>query len=145
MDRLDQKVAARNAGGRTDRFGSCTFGSACEYSRADAGCVKWWDVALKKPKNSGFFCVIPQKWMVKIMENPMKIQNLGVPLFLETTMCQDDVRNDKKRPVCYTRDPETNSKSTWKWMVGIRLFPFSDGLCSGDMLISGSVIWPSVV
>ena len=30
--------------------------------------------------------------MVKIMENPMKIYNLGVPLFLETTMCQDDVK-----------------------------------------------------
>ncbi len=64
----------------------------------------------KKPKNRFFFN--PPKWMVKIMENPMKIHNLGVPLFLETTMCQDDVRNDKKRPVCYTRDPETNSKST---------------------------------
>jgi len=24
------------------------------------------------------------KWMVKIMENPMKIHDLGVPLFLET-------------------------------------------------------------
>ena len=24
------------------------------------------------------------KWMVKIMENPIKMDNLGVPLFLET-------------------------------------------------------------
>ena len=30
-------------------------------------------------KNSG----IP-KWMVKIMENPIKMDDLGVPLFLET-------------------------------------------------------------
>ena len=28
------------------------------------------------------------KWMVKIMENPIKIDNLGVPLFLETTIFQ---------------------------------------------------------
>ena len=27
---------------------------------------------------------IPQKWMVKIMENPIKMDDLGVPLFLET-------------------------------------------------------------
>ncbi len=26
----------------------------------------------------------PPKWMAKIMENPMKIHDLGVPLFLET-------------------------------------------------------------
>ena len=32
-------------------------------------------------KNRG---VYPPKWMVKIMENPMKMDDLGVPLFLET-------------------------------------------------------------
>ena len=26
------------------------------------------------------------KWMVKIMENPIKMDDLGVPLFLETPM-----------------------------------------------------------
>ena len=26
------------------------------------------------------------KWMVKIMENPIKMDDLGVPLFLETTI-----------------------------------------------------------
>ena len=26
------------------------------------------------------------KWMVKIMENPMKKDDLGVPLFLETSI-----------------------------------------------------------
>ena len=26
----------------------------------------------------------PPKWMVKIMENPIKMDDLGVPLFLET-------------------------------------------------------------
>ena len=30
-------------------------------------------------KNSG-----TPKWMVKIMENPIKMDDLGVPLFLET-------------------------------------------------------------
>ena len=28
----------------------------------------------------------PQKWMVKIMENPINIDDLGVPLFLETPL-----------------------------------------------------------
>ena len=32
-------------------------------------------------KNRG---VYPPKWMVKIMENPIKMDDLGVPLFLET-------------------------------------------------------------
>jgi len=27
---------------------------------------------------------VPPKWMVKTMENPIKIDDLGVPLFLET-------------------------------------------------------------
>ena len=30
-------------------------------------------------KNEGY-----PKWMVKIMENPIKMEDLGVPLFLET-------------------------------------------------------------
>ena len=38
-----------------------------------------------------------------------------------------------------TRDPETNSKSTWKWMVGI-LVSFWDGIFSGAMLVSGGVL-----
>ena len=29
----------------------------------------------------------PPKWMVKIMENPIKMDDLGVPLFLETPKC----------------------------------------------------------
>ena len=28
----------------------------------------------------------PPKWMVKIMENPIKIYDFGVPLFLETAL-----------------------------------------------------------
>ena len=35
-------------------------------------------------KNRGF----PPKWMVKTMENPIKMGDLGVPLFLETPICQ---------------------------------------------------------
>ena len=27
------------------------------------------------------------KWMVKIMENPVKMDDLGLPLFLETSIC----------------------------------------------------------
>ena len=29
----------------------------------------------------------PPKWMVKIMENPIKMDDLGVPVFLETPIC----------------------------------------------------------
>ena len=28
--------------------------------------------------------ILPPKWMVKIMENPIKMDDLGVPLFSET-------------------------------------------------------------
>ena len=34
-------------------------------------------------KNRG---ILPPKWMVKIMENPIKMDDLGLPLFLETPM-----------------------------------------------------------
>ena len=29
------------------------------------------------------------KWMVKIMENPIKMDDLGVPLFSETPICRE--------------------------------------------------------
>ena len=29
---------------------------------------------------------VPPKWMVKIMENPIKMDDLGVPLFSETSI-----------------------------------------------------------
>ena len=31
--------------------------------------------------------VFPPKWMVKIMENPIKMDDLGLPLFSETSIC----------------------------------------------------------
>ncbi len=34
--------------------------------------------------------VYPPKWMVYFMENPIKLDDLGVPLFLETPVCQSD-------------------------------------------------------
>ena len=39
---------------------------------------KWIVIYMGVSKNSG-----TPKWMVKIMENPIKMDNLGVPLFLE--------------------------------------------------------------
>ena len=36
----------------------------------------------------------PPKWMVKIMENPIKIDDLGVPLFLETPTCSKGSSKD---------------------------------------------------
>ena len=41
--------------------------------------------------------VFPPKWMVKIMENPIKMDDLGVPLFLETpiyTSSLDEFKHD---------------------------------------------------
>ena len=35
--------------------------------------------------------------------------------------------------------PETSSKSTWKWMVGRRSFPFGMGYFQGELLVSGRV------
>ena len=32
------------------------------------------------------------KWMVKIMENPIKMDDLGVPLFLETPILMEEMR-----------------------------------------------------
>ena len=41
----------------------------------------WWINGGVSNKRGG-----PPKWMVKIMENPIKMDDLGVPLFLETPM-----------------------------------------------------------
>ena len=41
-------------------------------------------------KNRGFY---PPKWMVKIMENPIKMDYLGLPLFLETPIFCTDQSN----------------------------------------------------
>ena len=45
----------------------------------------------------------PPKWMVKIMENPIKIDDLGVPLFFGNThlldlflFCRSDRQNDER-------------------------------------------------
>ena len=37
--------------------------------------------------------VVPPKWMVKIMENPIKMDDLGVPLFLETSISTPEEPN----------------------------------------------------
>ena len=50
----------------------------CERRFSTIRCHHHMDV---EPKIGGFY---PPKWMVKIMENPIKIDDLGVPLFLET-------------------------------------------------------------
>ena len=44
-----------------------------------------------EPKTGGK----PPKWMVKIMENPIKIHDLGVPLFLETSIYKKNYKQVK--------------------------------------------------
>ena len=53
--------------------------------------MKIW---LLNQKLGGFY---PPKWMVKIMENPIKMDDLGVPLFLETPKYKT-VRSVNKKP-----------------------------------------------
>ena len=51
-------------------------------------CRKYWgDIPTSESKIWVFpkMVVLP-KWMVKIMENPIKLDDLGVPLFLETNI-----------------------------------------------------------
>ena len=35
--------------------------------------------------------ILPPKWMVKIRENPIKMDDLGVPLFLETSISPHEI------------------------------------------------------
>ena len=51
----------------------------------------WMETAISQRKSWRYMdvepkigVVFPPKWMVKIMENPTKMDDLGVPLFLET-------------------------------------------------------------
>ena len=40
----------------------------------------------------------PPKWMVKIMEHPIKMDDLGVPLFLETKKVTNPLKTNVSRP-----------------------------------------------
>ena len=46
------------------------------------GMYRIFNLHLGVSKNRGG----PPKWMVKIMENPIKMDDLGVPLFSETSI-----------------------------------------------------------
>ena len=46
--------------------------------------------------------VIPPKWMGKIMENPIKMDDLGVfPLFLETPICRTPLLTCVRIPIFF--------------------------------------------
>ena len=50
--------------------------------------------------------VFPPKWMVKIMENPIKMDDLGVPLFSETPIYYDILRlNCNVQQQCFKGTP----------------------------------------
>ena len=71
-----------------------------EVPCGSSGSVTWGDDVDQPCSNKGlsfiykYTCILqmgvsknrggPPKWMVKIMENPIKMDDLGVPLFLET-------------------------------------------------------------
>ena len=59
--------------------GTCCDSSA---SNGETWTSKSRDRTMDVSKNNG-----TAKWMVKIMETPIKMDDLGVPLFLETPMC----------------------------------------------------------
>ncbi len=96
------------------------------------------------------------KWMV-YNGNPIKMDDLGVPLFLETPMYKLLVRTHITKQLQNAWPPRwahlgiwnTSSywvwayppwswHSPWKWMLG-RLFSFSEGLFSWAMLLLGKV------
>ena len=41
----------------------------------------------------------PPKWMVKIMKNPIKLDDLGIPLFLETPIYVTDMAGNRMKLV----------------------------------------------
>ena len=65
--------------------------------------------------------VFPPKWMVKIMDNPIKMDNLGVPLFSETP-----IYNTLPRwCVCLVHLEEGSGKTAiWWWDCSPYLFMF---------------------
>ena len=62
------------------------------------------------------------KWMVKIMENPIKMDDLGVPLFLETPVCICFFLNKycimKILSYTYTRDQIQIHQQKWELYPG---------------------------
>ena len=48
------------------------------------------------------------KWMVKIMENPIKMDDLGVPLFSETSICSEKELSQRFGPRKFSRFRSAN-------------------------------------
>ncbi len=70
-------------------------------------------------KNRG---ILPPKWMGKIMENPIKMDDLGVPLFLETptywdSICQK-VGDIKSTCSLILLSPQNSRNSMYRWLWG---------------------------
>ena len=52
--------------------------------------IQWCNMGVSKNRGT-------PKWMVKIMENPIKMDDLGVPLFSETSICYPFFLRDENR------------------------------------------------
>ena len=69
-------------------FGSAMRDLFCEQSEGLlSGSILAMDVTWVFPKDRG---ILPPKWMVKIMEDPIKMDDLGVPFFLETPTSSEE-------------------------------------------------------
>ena len=79
------RVSCRGNGDPIGRSHPRGAGGCLEVGSHASPTIGYRDV---EPKIGVFY---PPKWMVKIMENPIKIDDLGVPLFLETPHTDDYV------------------------------------------------------
>ena len=80
-----QPISIR-AGYNTSEAVTTQFTNELKEVTIKAGTVAWNFREPKglygcQPKNRG---ILPPKWMVYFMENPIKMDHLGLPLFLET-------------------------------------------------------------
>ena len=78
-------------------------------------------------KNSG-----TPKWMVYFMENPIKVDDLGVPLFLETPIYNITHRKTNMDP-----------KNHGVWKVNFKFQPLGIWLVSNPLVFRGGGTYPT--
>ena len=77
----------------------CVRGKPCQCTFEGSESMQIWVLNQK-------LGVFPPKWMVKIMENPIKMDDLGVPLFSETPIYYDILRlNCNVQQQCFKGTP----------------------------------------
>ena len=78
------------------------------------------------------------KWMVKTMENPIKIDDLGVPLFLERPVCIQEEVSPRVFPKWFYMIPE---KGFSKWFILVTMWILLEIMGSQNYLHSRKLTW----